>query len=68
MVDDHFVSASCEGESCSVCHKNGERVPATHKLGEEIAHDDPFQMRHNLTAYVCCVHFKQVLGPATGCP
>jgi hypothetical protein len=32
----HFVSASCEGNLCSVC-----KAPATHKLGEEILSDDP---------------------------
>lgn len=32
----HFVSASCEGQTCSVC-----KAPATHKLGEEIPHDEP---------------------------
>lgn len=32
----HFVSASCAGELCSVC-----KAPSTHKLGEEIMHDEP---------------------------
>ena len=32
----HFVSASCGGEFCSICRK-----PATHKVGEEIMHDEP---------------------------
>lgn len=58
----HFTSASCRGERCSVCAD-----PATHKLGEEIPHDDPQPNRHNLTAYVCCRHFKMLLGPAAGC-
>lgn len=31
-------------------------------------HDDPLPRRHNLTAYVCCRHFTEVLGPATKCP
>lgn len=62
MAAEHHVSASCEGEFCTVC-----RDPATHKLGEEIMHDDPLQNRHNLTAYVCCQCFSRVLGPATGC-
>jgi hypothetical protein len=59
----HFVSASCGGEKCRVCGK-----PATHKLGEEILHDDPNPSRHNLTAYVCCEHFTMIVGPAAGCP
>jgi hypothetical protein len=32
----HFVSTSCGGERCSMCSK-----PATHKVGEEIMHDEP---------------------------
>jgi len=32
----HFVSAACEGQTCRICGK-----PATHKLGEEIPHDEP---------------------------
>lgn len=52
----HFVSASCRGERCR-CGR-----PATHKVGEEIAHDDPDQNRHNLTAYVCCIQFQQIMG------
>jgi hypothetical protein len=53
----HFVSRSCGGERCSVC-----RADATHKLGEEIMHDDPSPHRHNLTAYVCCEHFRMIVG------
>lgn len=53
-----FISQSCIGETCSVC-----KQPATHKLGEEIASDDPNPNRHNLTAYVCTEHFNQVLKP-----
>jgi hypothetical protein len=62
----HWVSGSTIGETCRVrgavdnkpCGAN-----AGHKLGEEIPHDDPHPMRHNLTAYVCCFHFKKILGP-----
>lgn len=66
----HFVSATADGEVCRC------GLPATHKVGEEIPPDDPslentatFPMsaRHNLTAYVCCFHFTELLGPATGC-
>lgn len=59
----HFVSASCEGERCALCGK-----PATHKVGEELQWDDPMPNRHNLTAYVCCAHFRAILGPAVPCP
>jgi hypothetical protein len=52
----HFVSATCRGERCAVC---GD--PATHKVGEEIAHDDPTPIRHNLTAYLCCAEFEAVM-------
>jgi hypothetical protein len=54
----HFVSATCRGEHCSMC-----KEPATHKVGEEIAHDDPNPNRHNLTAYVCCRDFIRIFGP-----
>lgn len=57
MAADHFVSASCGGEVCSIC-----RDPATHKVGEEIFADDPLPIRHNLTAYVCCDHFGDIMG------
>lgn len=62
VLGSYHSSASCRGEQCSVCG-----IDATHKLGEEIMHDDPFPERHNLTAYVCCEHFRMVLGPATRC-
>ena len=55
----HFVSASCGGELCNVCNE-----PATHKLSEEIQWDDPEQCRHEFTAYVCCMHFKMIMGQA----
>lgn len=54
----HFVSASCGGEKCRICG-----LPSTHKVGEEIPHDDPLPDRHNLTAYVCCAHFVEIVGP-----
>jgi hypothetical protein len=59
----HFVSKSCGGEMCNVCYHEGEAVPATHKVGEEIPDDDPSPTgRHNLTAYVCCAHFVEIMG------
>lgn len=62
----HWVSASCGGEECGMCLRLlGLRVQATHKVEETIFHDDPNQMRHNYTQYVCCDHFKQVFGPWT---
>jgi len=54
---DHPVSASCKGEQCRICGQ-----PATHKVGEEIQHDDPFPDRHNWTAYVCCEDFAVIFG------
>ncbi len=62
MSPNHFVSASCGGEKCSMCGKD-----ATHKVGEEIMHDDPNPNRHNYTAYVCCGCFRKILGPAVPC-
>lgn len=60
MPNQKFISGSCIGEVCSVCGKD-----ATHKIGEEIFRDDPNQMRHNFTAYVCCEHFQLVFGSAS---
>lgn len=51
-----FISGSCIGEKCSMC---GE--PATKKVEEHIAHDDPEQNRHGLTAYVCEKHFNLIM-------
>jgi hypothetical protein len=68
---ERFVSSSCVGEVCSLCG-----APATHKVGEEIAHDDPawqrvlghtILTRHNYTAYVCCEHFRAIFGNAVTC-
>jgi 3-deoxy-D-manno-octulosonate 8-phosphate phosphatase KdsC-like HAD superfamily phosphatase len=62
-MSEHFISATCEGEQCG--HEVGDNYcgqPATHKVGEEIAPDDPHKRRHNLTVYVCCEHFGQILG------
>ena len=38
-------------------------APSAAKVGEEIFHDDPHPVRHNLTAYVCADHFRQIMGP-----
>lgn len=61
----HFVSGSCKGELCGLClrHKS-RREPATHKVAEEIPHDDPNQNRHELTNYVCCECFVLIMGYA----
>ncbi len=53
-----FVSASCQGEKCSVCGK-----PATNKISEVIMPDDQFPNRHEFTNYVCQEHFDMVLRP-----
>ena len=56
----HFVSATCGGETC----RCGQ--PATHKVGEEIAFDEPVKQRHNLTAYVCCMCFTRAVARSNG--
>ena len=58
----HFVSKSCDGETCAC------GAPATHKVGEEIPYDDPIRLRHNFTAYVCCACFRRIMGDAVDCP
>lgn len=59
----HFVSVSCGDEKCRIC-----RSPATHKVDEKIAPDDPNPVGHNFTAYVCCEHFRLIMGQAVLCP
>lgn len=52
-----FVSKFVKGEKC-FCGQ-----PAAHKLEEVVQSDDPFKMRHPLTAFVCEKHFAQIMGP-----
>lgn len=62
---EHFVSTSCGGELCGICLRlTGHRIPATHKIGEEIMHDTPREILigHNLTQYVCCACFVNIFG------
>jgi hypothetical protein len=56
-----FVSMYCEGERCNF---EGCSALAEHKIEETIFDDDPLQPRHELTAYVCHSHFRQMMGPA----
>ena len=62
----HFVSASCVGTRCDRC---GAPTQATHKVEEVVFDDAPpaEQQRHPLTAYLCCDHFRALMGPAAGC-
>lgn len=63
---EHFISGSCKGVTCTIDECG---LPAGHKVGEEIPHDDPHPDRHNLTSYVCCGHFKKIMGfGARNCP
>ena len=36
-------------------------VMASHKVEEHIFDDDPNPIRHPLTQYVCCEHFKMIM-------
>lgn len=58
----HFVSGCCQGEKC-FCGKD-----ATHKIEETIFNDDPIQMRHPFTSYICCDCFRKIFGTAVACP
>lgn len=53
----HPVMPECRGEKCRIC--GGQ---AHHKVGEEMSDGEPYPFRHNLTAYLCCWHFRQVMG------
>ena len=61
----HVVSPLCEGETCRFDRCG---AAATHKVGEELPRDDASPVRHPLTAYVCCLHFRAIFGAAVGCP
>lgn len=69
---EHFVSRTCQGEPCGPCHRQLVHTLATHKVGEEIPPDYPGIATHNLTQYVCCQHFREIMGMAVtqwrGCP
>lgn len=63
---EHFVSKTTVGESCGMCWRIlGQRIDASHKVGEEIPHDAPRTFGHNATQYVCCVHFAMIVSPRT---
>lgn len=54
----HFRSETTEGHVCPC------GAEAWHKVGEEIAYDDPsVGRRHNFTAFVCCECFGRIMGP-----
>ena len=57
--DPTWVSVCCKQEMCALCGQ-----PASAKVAEEIFFDDPFLLRHGLSAYVCASHFLQLMGPA----
>lgn len=52
-----FLSKYCQGEKCHVC-----KQPAYAKVEEVIFDDDPYQLRHPLTAYLCREHFTDIMG------
>jgi hypothetical protein len=54
-----WVSACCKDQQCALCGQ-----PASAKVAEEIFFDDPYLIRHALSAYVCASHFLQIMGPA----
>ena len=57
----HFINPHAKGVLC-FCGAD-----ATHKVGEEIPRDDPYQNRHNFTQYVCCQCFVNIVGNAAFC-
>lgn len=67
MILRHSIPKYCHGEQCLICHQEGfEGVPATHRVEETIFDDDPTPIRHPLTNYVCCFHFKLIF-PVADC-
>ena len=61
----HAVSSLCRGETCRF---GGCGAPATHKVGEELPPGDQHPVRHAVTTFVCCVHFRAIFSAAVGCP
>lgn len=70
----HSVSPSCRGEKC-FCG-----VDAAHKVSEEnldppklpyVHEPDPVvfvqMVTFELSSYICCFHFRQLMGPAVKC-
>lgn len=57
----HSVSSYCEGEVCGPCLRSVHKTGATHKISEELMPDEE-QARHPLSQYVCCTHFKMLMG------
>ncbi len=53
------VNESCVGEVCLINNCNRD---ATHKVEEVIIEGDPNPLRHPLTNYICCNHYKKVFG------
>lgn len=47
---------SCQDERCSVCG-----IQAWHKVEEDIFECDSNPIRHPLSAYLCCEHFKMIV-------
>lgn len=70
-MPNHPVSTTCNGELCGMCARDIDypdlKVPASHKVGEEIPFDDEMPNRHNMTQYVCCLHYMSIMGPAVDC-
>lgn len=61
MTISHYVPESSQGVTCHKCRKE----PAKHKVGEVMPSDIDWQSpfnRHELTAYLCCSCFGELMG------
>lgn len=58
---------SC-GETWRYQNAGGDREPTAPRTCTNMYHYSRGANRHNLTSYVCCLHWSIILGPATGCP
>lgn len=56
---EHGIDSAIVGHVCSVCQK----PRAAHKIGEELP-ADLTGPAHNLTNWLCCLCFRQVVGTA----
>ena len=60
----HYIGREVVGKKCAICGAD-----ATHKISEEMTGDDPMiYCRPVHAAYVCCEHFRMIMGSDVACP
>lgn len=63
LPESHYIGRAMIGRKCSLCSE-----PASHKISEDIPPDDPaIYCRPCHISFVCCEHFKKIMGPSVSC-